>query len=225
MTQDANTTQGQNPQADPCQPSQNPSNPGGGFVKGIAIALVTQNKDPEGLCRVKVRYPWHDKPADSYWARLTMPMAGKDRGLVLIPEVGDEVVVGFEREDLRFPYVLGALWNGQDKPPIANDDGKNDKRILKSRKKHYLLFDDGTQGVVELAHEKGRKVVFDDTGIVMQDERGNIFKIESNSGAITIEAKGQLKITGAAISIEATGTMDLKSGATLSVRGSLVNIN
>ena len=136
MTQDANSTQGQNPQAG--QPSQNSSNPSGGFVKGIAIALVTQNKDPEGLCRVKVRYPWHDKPADSYWARLTMPMAGKDRGLVLIPEVGDEVVVGFEREDLRFPYVLGALWNGQDKPPIANDDGKNDKRILKSRKKHYL---------------------------------------------------------------------------------------
>src|SRR5215813_7878222 len=109
MTQDANSTQGQNPQAHPCQPSQNPSNPSGGFVKGIAIALVTQNEDPEGLCRVKVRYPWHGKPADSYWARLTMPMAGKDRGLVLIPEVGDEVVVGFEREDLRFPYVLGAV--------------------------------------------------------------------------------------------------------------------
>ena len=57
-----------------------------------------------------------------------MPMAGKERGLVLIPEVGDEVLVAFEREDLRFPYVLGALWNGKDKPPLANDDGKNDKR-------------------------------------------------------------------------------------------------
>ena len=64
-----------------------------------------------------------------------MPMAGHDRGLVLIPEVGDEVVVGFEREDLRFPYVLGALWNGQDDPPVFNDNGNNDKRILKSRKK------------------------------------------------------------------------------------------
>ena len=81
----------------------------GGGVKGVATALVTQNKDPESLCRVKVRYPWHDKPTVSYWARLAMPMAGKDRGLVVIPEVGDEVVVGFEREDLRFPYVLGAL--------------------------------------------------------------------------------------------------------------------
>ena len=57
----------------------------GGGVKGVATALVTQNKDPESLCRVKVRYPWHDKPTVSYWARIAMPMAGKDRGLVVIP--------------------------------------------------------------------------------------------------------------------------------------------
>lgn len=197
----------------------------GGFVKGIAIALVTQNDDPEHLCRVKVRYPWHDKPADSYWARLAMPMAGHDRGLVLIPEVGDEVVVGFEREDLRFPYVLGALWNGQDDPPVFNDNGNNDKRILKSRKRHYFLFDDGPEGVVEVAHEKGRKVRFDDHGIEMLDEMGNVFKIESDSGAITIEANGPLKIKAATVTIEASGTLDLKASATLSVRGTLVNIN
>ncbi len=197
----------------------------GGYLKGVAIALVTQNQDPEGLCRVKVRYPWHDKPSESYWARLAMPMAGKERGLVLIPEVGDEVLVVFEREDLRFPYVLGALWNGKDKPPLANDDGKNDKRILKSRKQHYLLFNDGAKGVVELAHEKGRKVVFDDNGFVVQDEKGNMVKVDSNSGAMTIEAKGQLNIRAATITIEATGTLELKASATLTIRGSLVNIN
>ena len=197
----------------------------GGYVKGVAIALVTQNKDDDGLCRVKVQYPWHDKPKESYWARLAMPMGGKERGLVLIPEVGDEVLVAFEREDLRFPYVLGALWNGKDKPPLANDDGKNDKRILKSRKKHYLLFDDGTKGVVELAHEKGRKVTFDDSGFVVQDENGNQVKVDSNSGAMTIEAKGQLSIKAASITLEATGTLEIKANATLTIRGSLVNIN
>lgn len=197
----------------------------GGLVKGVALALVTQNKDDEGLCRVKVSYPWHDKPRESYWARLAMPMGGKERGLVFIPEVGDEVVVAFEREDLRFPYVLGALWNGKDKPPLANDDGKNDKRILKSRKKHYLLFDDGAQGVVELLHEKGRKIVFDDNGFAVQDEKGNVVKVDSNSGAMTIEATGQLKIKAATISIQATGTLELQAGATMTIRGSLVNIN
>ena len=147
----------------------------GGYIKGVAIALVTQNKDDEGLCRVKVRFPWHENASESFWARLATPMAGKERGLVTIPEVGDEVLVAFEREDLRFPFILGGLWNGTDKPPLANDDGKNDKRILKSRKKHYLLFDDGAKGVVELAHEKGRKITFDDNGFVVQDEKGNVY--------------------------------------------------
>lgn len=197
----------------------------GGNLKGVGIGLVTQNQDPDGLCRVKVRFPWHEKPTESYWARLTMPMAGNGRGAVFIPEVGDEVLVAFEREDLRFPYILGALWNGQDKPPLANDDGKNDKRIIKSRKKHYLLFDDGAKGVVELKHEKGRKVTFDDDGFVVQDENGNQVKVDSNSGAMTIEAKGQLNIKAASITLEATGTLEIKANATLTIRGSLVNIN
>lgn len=197
----------------------------GGVVKGVAIAIVTQNQDDESQCRVKVSYPWHDRPRDSYWARLAMPMAGNGRGMVLIPEVGDEVLVAFEREDLRFPYILGALWNGQDPPPVANDDGNNDKRLFKSRKQHYLLYDDGAQGIVELAHEKGRMVTFDDNGIVLKDENGNQIKIESASGAMTIEAKGELKITAATIKIEASTTMEIKAGATLTVSGTLVQIN
>ena len=197
----------------------------GGYVKGVAIALVTQNDDEEKSCRVKVSYPWHEKPRESYWARLATPMAGKDRGVVMIPEIGDEVLVAFEREDLRFPYVLGALWNGKDTPPIANDDGNNDKRIIQSRKKHYLLFDDGSSGVVELAHQKKRKIRFDDNGFSVEDENGNLVKVDSNSGAMTIEAKGQLNIKGATVTIEATGTLELKASATLTVRGSLVNIN
>jgi uncharacterized protein involved in type VI secretion and phage assembly len=196
-----------------------------GYLKGVAVAIVTQNKDDEGQCRVKVRYPWHENPSESYWARLAMPMAGKERGWVLIPEVGDEVVVAFEREDMRFPYVLGAVWNGQAKPPFANDDGKNDKRALVSRKKHKLQFDDGTRGVVELTHEKGRQIIFDDDGFAVQDGNGNVVKVDSNSGAMTIEAKGQLNIKAASITIEATGTLEVKASATLTIRGSLVNIN
>jgi uncharacterized protein involved in type VI secretion and phage assembly len=198
----------------------------GGTVKGVAIALVTQNKDDEGLGRVKVRYPWHEKSTESYWARLATPMAGNDRGLVCIPEVNDEVVVAFEREDLRFPVVLGALWNGKDKPPFDNGDGNNDKRIFRSRKKHELSFDDGSRGVVELKHEKGRRVRFDDDGFVVQDENGNVVKVDSNSGAMTIESKGQLTIKAAtSITIQAK-TIDIKADVTLTLKGNtMVNIN
>ena len=78
---------------------------------------------------------------------------------------------------------------------------------------------------VTTAHEKGRKVLFDDDGIVVQDEKGNSVKIDSNANAITIEAVGNLKIKAAAITIEATGTLDVKAIGKLGLRGALVNIN
>lgn len=197
----------------------------GGYVKGVAIAIVTNNHDEEDLCRIRVRYPWHSTPHESHWARLATPMAGKDRGLMTIPEVDDEVLVAFERQDLRFPYILGGLWNGKDKPPASNAEGKNDKRILKSRKQHFLLFDDGENGAVELTHEKGRRIVLDDNGFLIEDENGNRVSVDSNSGAMAIEAKGSLNIKAASINIESTGTFKAKAGGTLTIQGSLVQIN
>lgn len=192
---------------------------------GVAVAVVTSNEDPDQLCRVKVRYPWQGRSAKSYWARLAMPMAGDSRGLVLIPEVGDEVVVAFERGDLRFPYVLGALWSRAAKPPLSNSNGKNDHRMIKSRKGHRLVFDDGARGTVEVAHVDGRRVVLDDDGIRAEDAAGNQVRIESASGTISIQANGALMLKAATISIEATGSMDLKASATLGIQGALVNIN
>lgn len=198
----------------------------GGYVKGVAIAIVSQNKDDEKLCRVKVSYPWHEQPRESYWARLSVPMAGKDRGFVMIPEVGDEVLVAFEREDLAFPYILGGLWNGKDKPPLANDDGNNDKRIIKSRDGHSLLFNDNAKnGEVILTHKNGRKIAFTKDGWSVHDEAGNKVQVETSSGAMKIEAKGKLSIKAASITIEATGTLEMKSSATMTIRGSMVSIN
>ncbi|MET0580749.1 MAG: phage baseplate assembly protein V [Pseudoxanthomonas sp.] len=197
----------------------------GGYAKGVAVAIVTQNNDPDGLCRVKVRYPWYDQPRESYWARLAAPMAGKDRGLVLIPEVDDEVLVAFEREDLRFPYVLGALWNGKDKPPEDNGDGRNDKRLFKSRKGHYLLFDDGSKGVVEISLDDGKRLTFDDDGVVLRDNNGNQLKIDAASGAMEISTSGRLTIKAATIEISATASMDVKASGKLALTGSIVNIN
>lgn len=197
----------------------------GGYVKGVAIAVVTQNQDPEGLCRVKVSYPWHDKPRESYWARIATAMAGNGRGTVFLPEVGDEVLVACDCEDLRFPYVLGALWNGQEKPPEANGDGKNDKRVIRSRKGHQLLFDDGARGAVELSLDDGKKVVLDDDGIRVDDGKGNRLVIQSSSGALTIETSGALTLKGASVAIEASGQMKIKAGATLNLNGTMININ
>ena len=80
-------------------------------VTGVVVGVVTNNQDPDGLGRVKVKFPWLSDADESSWARIAAPMAGKERGLYFLPEVDDEVLVIFEHGDLRFPFVPGALWN------------------------------------------------------------------------------------------------------------------
>src|SRR2546426_9457473 len=79
---------------------------------GVVAGIVTNNEDPDGLGRVKIRFPWLSEDNESWWARIAAPMAGKERGAYFLPEVDDEVLVAFEHGDVNFPYVLGALWNG-----------------------------------------------------------------------------------------------------------------
>jgi uncharacterized protein involved in type VI secretion and phage assembly len=197
----------------------------GGFVKGVALALVTQNQDPEGLDRVKLRYPWHHQANESDWVRIAVTMAGAGRGTVFLPEIGDEVLVAFEREDMRFPYVLGCLWNGVDQPPEGNASGRNDLRVVKTRKGHTLTFDDGSQGSVELKLNDGKRLRIDDDGIVLDDGAGNRIAIDTKSGAMTLQAASKLTLKAPVIAVESSGSLSLKASATASLVGQLVTIN
>ena len=98
-------------------------------IYGMVIGIVTNNQDPDKLGRVKVRFPWLSDEDESQWARMLTPMAGDNRGMYFIPEVDDEVLVAFEQGDMRFPYILGALWNGEDKPPDGVDENIKSPRI------------------------------------------------------------------------------------------------
>jgi uncharacterized protein involved in type VI secretion and phage assembly len=197
----------------------------GGTAKGVAVAVVRENKDDSGLGRVKVSYPWYSQPRESYWARVALPMSGKERGIYFIPEVGDEVLVAFDRGDLRFPYVVGSLWNGADRSPATNADGKNDVRLIRTRKGHKLTFNDGDRGLVQLELNDGKKLSIDDNGVRIDDDKGNSIAIDSGGRAITVEAAQRLLLKAPQVSIEASGTIDIKAGATLSINGTLVRIN
>lgn len=95
-----------------------------GRIYGVVIGVVTNNTDPDGLGRVKLKFPWLSDIDESTWTRIVMPMAGKDRGLHFLPEVGDEVLVAFNQGNVHDPYILGALWSKTDRPPVTNEDGK-----------------------------------------------------------------------------------------------------
>ncbi|MFF3395661.1 VgrG-related protein [Streptomyces sp. NPDC002669] len=95
---------------------------GGSRCAGLVSATVTDTHDPDGSGRVKVRFPWLSDEYASDWAR-TAQSGGTSGGEAFIPEVGDEVLVGFEHGHLDRPYVLAGLYNGKDRPSQGSGGG------------------------------------------------------------------------------------------------------
>jgi len=180
----------------------------GGCFYGVYVAIVTDIVDPQGQGRVKVKLPWSpDKEGDVYdvWARLTTLMAGNNRGSWLIPDVNDEVLVSFEAGDTRRPYVIGALWNGQDSPPESMDGGgQNNIKTLRSRNGVVFSMDDSSgQESLTLKTPGGQQLVLKDGpgAIEIQDSNGNSVKLQSSG--ITVNAAANVTINGSMIKISA----------------------
>jgi uncharacterized protein involved in type VI secretion and phage assembly len=198
-----------------------------GRIYGLVVGLVTDNKDPDKLGRVKVKLPWLADDAETGWARVATFMAGKDRGAVFLPEVDDEVLIAYEHGDLRFPWVLGAAHNGIDTAPYANSDGNNEKRMFVSRSGMTLTFDDkdGSEKV-ELA-DKGSKesIVIDMANKKIAVVSSGDLELTADQGAVTIKAKSLSIETSDKAEIKASGTLDVK-GKTVNVKGDpTVNLN
>ena len=151
----------------------------GGRWYGVFPALVSDVKDPDGMGRVKVKLPWLSPDDESNWARIASPMAGNDRGLFLLPEVDDEVLVCFEQGDVRVPYILGGLWNGKDAPPETMDGaGNNYLKVLRSR--------------------NGVKVTLDAKEIEVKSSANA--KVEAG-GNMDLKATGQMNVKGATVNL------------------------
>jgi uncharacterized protein involved in type VI secretion and phage assembly len=202
-------------------------------VYGVVIGVVTDNKDPENLARVKVKFPWLHGDNESHWARLAVPMSGGGRGTWFLPEIDDEVLVVFEHGDVRFPYIIGSLWNGVDASPYDNSDGKNNLRVIKSRSGHELIFNDnGTEQKeqVEIHTKAGHRILLDDSAgqekIVIKDKSGmNSITVDSVQNSIAIASQQKLSLKAQIVEIEAGAMMTVKAGATLTIQGALVKIN
>jgi len=186
-------------------------------VGGLVVGIVTNVADPDQLARVKVRFPWLDDDYESDWVRVLQLGGGPDRGLQLLPEVEDEVLVGFEHGDTRRPYVLGGLFNGVDAPPrpdaVDTGSGTVNTRIWRSRSGHEIVFDD-TNGSESVTIRTGSEKV----SIVM-DSAKNGLTIHTD-GDVTVEAKGQAAVTADGdLTIEAKGNATVKAGRSLRLEG------
>jgi phage baseplate assembly protein V len=194
---------------------------------GVSVGVVTNNQDPDGLGRVKVKLPWLSGDVESHWARVLTPMAGNDRGLFLLPEVDDEVLVAFEHGSPEFPYVLGALWNGKDKPPESNDDGNNNMRTIKSRSGHVVRLDDsdGSEKIEIIDGSGANSVVISTADNTITITADADITIESGSGKLVLSGNGVEIKSQAGVKVEAGANMDLKASGQLNIKGTTVNIN
>ena len=188
----------------------------------LVIGIVTDNQDDKGQGRVKVKYPWLSNEHGSDWARLVVPGGGAERGIEFLPEVNDEVLVGFEQGDVNHPYVLGGLWNGRDAPPKKSSEvvsaHKVQRRVIKSRAGHVITLDDTDGG----------------GGITIEDRNGNKVLIDSGTNALTAEMKGNIELKASGnITLAAQGKVEIKGigvtvdgqAANVDVKGLLINLN
>ena len=197
-------------------------------LPGLAVGVVTDNDDPKGQGRVKVRYPCLSADNASDWARVISPGNGSNRGLQFVPEVNDEVLVGFEQGDIHHPYILGGLWNGQDAPPGNKSDvissGKVNQRIIKSRSGHTITLDD--------SDDKPSITILDKTGnnTIKLDSSNNNLTI-SVDGDVSLKAKGSITIEGQSVQVKANNDLklngasaDMEAQAGLTLKGATADL-
>jgi uncharacterized protein involved in type VI secretion and phage assembly len=217
------------------------------WASQLVIGIVTNANDPEKLGRVKVKYPALSDSEESYWARIVTLGAGQAKGVVMLPEANDEVVVAFENGDPRRPLVIGSLFGGKAKP--------SDELLQKGKGGKYDAggLPDGSFGMVaknrgfvhtakDLTFKSDQKLIVEISSDIEEKTSANL-KSEASSNAelkagtnytvqagstltlkgvqINVEASGPLKLKGATVDIEASGPATLK-GATVNVQGSAV---
>lgn len=202
---------------------------GGSGLPGVAVGIVTNNKDPEKRGRVRLKFPWRGANDESYWARIAVPMAGSDRGTYFLPERDDEVLVAFENGDINYPYVIGSLWNGVDKPPEDNADGENNVRVIRSRSGHEIRLDDTeSEGKVEITTNGGHSIVLDDSNggsVSIGDSGKNKIEMDASGNELALSSGGTLKIEAPMLDLKANGNASLEASGILTLKGAIVQIN
>jgi phage protein D len=195
----------------------------------LIIGIVTDNQDPDGQGRVKVRYPALTSEHASDWARVVSVGAGDMRGIQFMPEVNDEVLVGFEMGNIHHPYVLGGLWNGKDQPPGETPSGGKVKtRYIQSRLGHAIIFTDDDDGgsVVISDSVSGNVISLDEAHSTLHILSDGDLKIQTD-GSITLEAGTNLTLKAPQGQIEIQGQTGVKaeSDANVDIKGALINLN
>ena len=204
----------------------------GGPVGGL-VAQVSDTNDPQKQSRVKLTFPSLSDDYVSDWARTVQPGAGRDRGALVLPEVGDEVLVVLDGAGR--PYVLGGLYNGVDTPPkgpidvVDGGTGAVNRRSFVSRRGHRidLLDQDGrTEGLSMSTADDGLRLVLDATGTAVTVHSDGTVTVEGAKGVVVDAKQSKLELKGATVEMTATRgvTVDGGGGAVSVTAGTAVEM-
>lgn len=188
-------------------------------MPNLTTALVTDGADPENRGRVKVKFVGVGDNVESDWARVVTLGAGGKRGVVFQPEVGDEVLVGFERGDTRHPVVIGGLYGKSDDfaadSSIQGAGGSVAYRRVTSRKAHILEFGDGEgpseQHILLQLGTAKHKVRLGADEMTIDLESGKPFTLKAGQAKIAIDNQGNISIEGMKIEVKAQQDLSLQS--------------
>jgi type VI secretion system secreted protein VgrG len=158
-------------------------------------AKVIDNNDPEGMGRVKVEFYWAGENMKSDWMRLIQPHAGAGKGFYFVPEVGEEVLVGFEGGSAERPYVMGTQYNGSESSGYGSSG--NDQKVIHTR--------------------SGTKMIFNDAegSVFIEDPSGNTWMMDGK-GNISVNAPKNFTVT-AGENITFTAGQNINSSATMNI--------
>jgi uncharacterized protein involved in type VI secretion and phage assembly len=156
-------------------------------------AVVVDNNDPEDLGRVQVQFRWQEY-GRTPWLRTVTPAGGADKGLYMIPEKGEEVMVDFEGGNPERPYVLGGAWNGGG--PSGFGTPKNDVKAIKTRSGHTIELNDTSGGEF----------------ITIKDKNGNAIQMDTKNKSITINAPEDMTLNAKNMSINVEENLDVSVG-------------
>jgi phage protein D len=210
----------------------------------LVIGIVTDNKDPDKMGRVKVKVPVLADDVETWWARVLTPSAGPSRGVYMLPAVNDEVVLGFENGDTRRPYVIGSLFNGVDKPlkdmVEGQPDGKHGNYMLASTEKLLTTSEKETEFKSKkpmLLESRDTLKVHSDKKMTLEVNNADLEMTASNMTAkptqsFTIDAKSSVSIKGSgSVSVESTSSLSVKAPSvtiegtgSLSLKGGMVQV-
>lgn len=180
--------------------AREPLPPPSWLSQGLFLAEVVSVADPEHRARVQIRLfafdgvDGHDAPV---WARVAAAFAGRARGAFFIPDVGDEVLVGFVQGDGRQPVVVGSLWNGRDAPPEKLPGDAVERWTITGKAGTRIAILESGSPTIRLETPGGAVAELTDSG-------GGKMQIDAGGATLKIDPAGITLTTGATVTVDAS---------------------